>query len=76
MKALSSWVDCKEKSRNKKPNEVTQNLQPKKREKFFVITDLYLFRGVSTEKDKINNKLNNIETYLKNKPKNINEFID
>ena len=24
----------------------------KKREKFFVITDLYLFRGVSTEKDK------------------------
>lgn len=36
----------------------------KKREKFFVITDLYLFRGVSTEKDKINMKLSNIETYL------------
>ena len=28
----------------------------KKREKFYVITDLYLFRGVSTEKDKINMK--------------------
>ncbi len=36
----------------------------KKREKFYVITDLYFFRGVSTEKDKINMKLSNIETYL------------
>jgi hypothetical protein len=36
----------------------------KKREKFFVITDMYMFRGVSTEKDKINMKLSNIETYL------------
>ena len=36
----------------------------KKREKFFVITDLYYFRGVSTENDKINQKLLNIETYL------------
>ncbi len=36
----------------------------KKREKIFVITDLYLFRGISTENDKINNKLNNIESYL------------
>jgi len=36
----------------------------KKKEKFFVITDLYMFRGVTTEKDKINMKLSNIETYL------------
>jgi hypothetical protein len=36
----------------------------KKKEKFFVITDLYMFRGVTTEKDKINIKLSNIETYL------------
>ena len=36
----------------------------KKKEKFFVITDLYMFRGVTTEKDKINMKLLNIETYL------------
>jgi hypothetical protein len=36
----------------------------KKKEKFFVITDLYLFRGITTEKDKINMKLSNIETYL------------
>jgi len=36
----------------------------KKKEKFFVITDMYLFRGVSTEKDKINIKLANINTYL------------
>ena len=36
----------------------------KKKEKFFVITDLYMFRGITTEKDKINMKLANIETYL------------
>ncbi len=36
----------------------------KKKEKFFVITDLYMFRGVTTEKDRINMKLSNIETYL------------
>lgn len=47
----------------------------KKREKFFVITDLYLFRGVSTEKDKINNKLNNIETYLEYNMKGCQNLI-
>jgi len=47
----------------------------KKREKFFVITDLYLFRGVSTEKDKINNKLNNIEAYLEYNMKGCQNLI-
>jgi hypothetical protein len=37
----------------------------KKKENHFVITDLYLFRGVSTERDKINLKLLNIDSYLK-----------
>ena len=37
----------------------------KKKEKHYVITDLYLFRGVSTERDKINLKLLNIDSYLK-----------
>ena len=33
----------------------------KKKEKHFVITDLYLFRGISTERDKINLKLLNLK---------------
>lgn len=47
----------------------------KKKEKFFVITDLYMFRGVTTEKDKINMKLLNIETYLDYNMKSCQNFI-
>jgi len=49
----------------------------KKKEKHYVITDLYLFRGVSTEKDKINLKLLNIDSYLKkNLLEQKNKFIN
>ena len=47
----------------------------KKKEKFFVITDLYMFRGITTEKDKINMKLLNIETYLDYNMKSCQNFI-
>lgn len=42
----------------------------KRNENFFVITDLFEFKGEICENDKINNKLTRIETYLKYNIKN------
>jgi hypothetical protein len=47
----------------------------KKRENYYVITDIYLFRGISTENDKLNIKLKQIELYLNNNMKSCRKII-
>ncbi len=47
----------------------------KKREKIYVITDVYYFRGKSTELDKLNEKLFSIEKYLEYNLKNNKNVI-